>query len=243
MKVLGIDTSTKTLSVAICDDDKIICENFINSTMNHSCTLIPTIDNLLVFANLKISDIDLFVTTSGPGSFTGIRIGISTVKGFAWAMDKPCIAISSLEALAFNLIDTDCIACPVIDARGDRVYTSLFKIHSKKLTRLTDDNVILINELQKKLLNTEENIIFLGDGADLCYNIMKQRINSKTANSVNRLCRASSVCMVGKDKYKSRQISSAYDIVPQYINLSQAERERNEKIKSRGEKNDDNIRI
>lgn len=233
MKILGIDTSTKTLSVAICDDDKIICETFINSALNHSCTLMPVIDSLLTSASLKVSDIDLFVTTSGPGSFTGIRIGISTIKGLALAIDKPCIAISSLEALAFNLIDTDCIACPAIDARGDRVYMSLFKVRSKKLIRLTDDNVILINEIQKKLLNTEEKIIFLGDGADLCYNRIGQKINSKTANSVNRLCRASSVCMLGKDKYECGQTtSSAYDIVPQYINLSQAERERIEKIKS-----------
>jgi len=242
LKILGIDTSTKTLSVAICDDDKIICETFINSTLNHSCTLMPTIDDLLKYANLKICDIDLFATTSGPGSFTGIRIGISTVKGFALAMDKPCIAISSLEALAFNLIDTDCIACPAIDARGDRVYTSLFRLQSKKMTRLTDDNVIFISELEKKLLNTEENIIFLGDGADLCYNRIGKRINSKIASNVNRLCRASSVCMMGKVKYEVGQTSSAYDLAPQYINLSQAERERNEKIKSRGEKNGNSVR-
>lgn len=231
MKILGIDTSTKTLSVAICDDDKIICETFINSTLNHSCTLMPTIDKLLNSANLKISDIDLFAVTSGPGSFTGIRIGISTIKGFALATNKPCIAIPSLEALAFNLIDTDCIACPAIDARGDRVYTSLFKIHSKKITRLTDDNVILISKLEKNLLNTEENIIFLGDGADLCYNKIGQKINSKIANSINRLCRASSICILGKEKYKNGQVSSAYNLFPQYINLSQAERERNEKNK------------
>ena len=231
LKVLGIDTSTKSISVAICNDDEIIGEYFVNSTLAHSCTLLPMIDNLLKSTKISLDDIDAFAVTNGPGSFTGVRIGVSTVKGMALALDKPCVTVSTLEAIAYNLVDTDCIAFPTIDARGGRVYAALFEIRAGKIKRIMDDQVIFLSDIGEKLLNLKEKIILLGDGADLCYNKKGcVGVDVNVTSLSKRFCRASTVATIGRQSVILGKVFSAVEIVPKYIVPSQAERERMAKL-------------
>ena len=227
MKILGIDSSAKSASVAVIDNDKILSEFFINTGHTHSQTLMPMINDALKCANISVNDIDLFAVNKGPGSFTGIRIGIATVKGMADVCKKPCIGISTLEAMSYNLLCTDCIACCVMDARCKQVYCALFEIHDGNIDRLTEDSAISIQELQNILKKYEKNKIFVGDGAELCYNELSDKLSNVYIAPENiRYQRASGVCLVarGKDSFVE-----AEELVPEYLRLSQAERELNAK--------------
>ena len=154
MKILSGDSSSVTASVAITENGKILSEKFINNGLTHSQTLMPMVESAINDSGVSINDIDLFAITNGPGSFTGVRIGIASVKGMADALDKKCIAISTLEAIAQPLKNQDVIACAVMDARCNQVYTALFNNGN----RLCEDKAILIDELGDKLKQYDKKI-------------------------------------------------------------------------------------
>ena len=163
MNVIGIDTSTDICSVALISEKNSFTENI--SGKSHSTVLLPMIDRILSKSALKIDDIDLFSVTEGPGSFTGIRIGISTVKGLALTSEKKCIGISTLEAIASTVTDYDGYIIPTIDARRNNVYSALFNSCNGELTRLSDDELVNSDEIKAKYdLETKESYIILGDG-------------------------------------------------------------------------------
>lgn len=170
MKLLAVDSSAKSASVAVLDDGRLISECFVNTALTHSCTLMPMTDNVLAQANLTISDIDCLAVNQGPGSFTGIRIGVAAVKGLAFKNNLPCAGVSTLESMAYNFRDEDCVVCSAMDARCNQVYTALFEIKDGVVKRVTEDDALPVDELKTKLQTFDSKIYLCGDGAQLCYN-------------------------------------------------------------------------
>ena len=164
MIVLSIDSSSKVATVAILKDDVLLGEYILNDKREHSVILVPLIENLLKECNLTIDDIDGYVVSKGPGSFTGLRIGMATVKGMSFGNNKPYISISSLDALAYNLISFNGIICPIMDALRENVYTALYKNNNDNLEKIMDYTAMDIDKLVDLLKNKNEDVIFVGDG-------------------------------------------------------------------------------
>lgn len=227
MKILSVDSSSVTASVAITENGKILSEKFINNGLTHSQTLMPMVESTINDSGVSINDIDLFAITNGPGSFTGVRIGIASVKGMSDALNKKCVAVSTLEAIAEPLKNQDVIACAVMDARCNQVYTALFNNGN----RLCEDKAILIDELGEELKQYDKKIVFIGDGSVLCYEKISENIqNCEVADENIRYVHGSSVGFIAEEKIKNgdEPINSA-DLVPFYLRLPQAERELNNK--------------
>lgn len=231
MKILGIDTTAKSACVAVLSDGKIISSFYTNTGLTHSQTLLPMVDTVLKSANYNIGDIDYFAVNNGPGSFTGVRIGVSAVKGMAQFSNKPCVEVSTLESLAYNLIDCDCIAVSAMDARCNQVYTASFLCRRGEVTRLSDDEAVLIDEMEERLKEYDVPIIFVGDGAMLCYEYYKQKINCSLSCENSRYQDARSVVLAAERKIASGKTVSAEKLEPLYLRLPQAERELKKKEK------------
>lgn len=227
MKVLALDTSAKAAGCAVYKDGALLAESFLNAGLTHSQTIMPMLDSMLTRASLDISEIGLFAVSVGPGSFTGLRIGIAAVKGMAMAGNIPCSAVSTLEALAFNLTSFNGIIAPVMDARRAQVYTALFKTEGGALSRLSPDEAISIDELALKLEAGTEPVILVGDGAVLCYERLNERFGSRLLLAPENLRhqRAASVAAVAAEMPES-QYKTAEELEPVYLRLPQAERER-----------------
>lgn len=229
MKVLAVDTSCKVASVAILDDGVTRAFFTSNNKQTHSQTIMVMVENILKVADLTVQDIDLFACANGAGSFTGLRIGISAMKGLAFGVDKPSIGVSTLEGLAYNCIDsTDAIICPVMDARCGQVYNALFEvvydndINANSLVRLCEDRPLKIEELCTELTKFSKNIILVGDGANLCYNkIIDNFSNLFLANDMLILNSASSVAKIAYNQFIRNTETSV--LSPNYLRLSQAE--------------------
>ncbi len=225
MKILAIESSAKAASVAIADGGKILAEMFINTGLKHSVTIMPAIEELCKATGINVSDMDRIAISRGPGSFTGLRIGMAVAKGLAWASDIPCCAVSTLEAAAINVAHMEGIICAVMDARAGQVYNAIFSAKGGVLTRLCEDRAISIQDLLREL-SEKKDVIFVGDGADICYN------ESHGAFSIVpehlKYQRASGVALLAPDA----ETISAEALAPEYIRLPQAERERLERIKN-----------
>ncbi|MBR2869259.1 MAG: tRNA (adenosine(37)-N6)-threonylcarbamoyltransferase complex dimerization subunit type 1 TsaB [Clostridia bacterium] len=224
MKILSFDSSAKTASVAVTDGETILSECFVNAGLTHSRTLMPMVDNALKQADMKIEEIDAFSVNSGPGSFTGIRIGVSAVKGLALANGKPCAGISTLEAIAYNFIDEDAIICASMDARCNQVYAALFKVKDGVITRICDDYAVPISELADKIAEFgDERIILAGDGAELFYNAVKDRLNNIILSSeFRRYQRAYGTALAA---IRNNNFEDSSLLAPVYLRMPQAERE------------------
>lgn len=229
MKILSVDSSSVSASVAITENGVTLAENFINNGLTHSQTLMPMVEKTLNDANMSAKDIELFAITNGPGSFTGVRIGIASVKGMADALGKKCIAISTLEAIAEPLKNEDSIACAVMDARCNQVYTAIFQGGK----RLCEDKAVLIDDLGIELKNYNKKVVFIGDGSVLCYEKLKDVVTDiHLADENIRFIHASSIGRLAEEKVMNGEtpIESA-KLVPFYLRLPQAERELNNKFK------------
>lgn len=206
----------------------MLAEYTLNNKNTHSETLLPMIESLLSFFSMEIGDIDLFAVSSGPGSFTGVRIGTATVKGLAFASNKPCIGVSTLEAIAYNLRFHKGLVCPVMNARRSQVYTAIFRSDGEKLERLTDDLAISIAELDTMLAEYSEETVLAGDGYDICVagfekaelRPVPERLRHQSAFSVAEAALAA---------YKSGKYCSDAELGVEYLRPSQAERERAER--------------
>ncbi len=224
LKILAVDSSAKSASVAITEDDRLISESFVNVGLTHSETLMPMIESSLNNAKLTINDIDAFCVTTGPGSFTGIRIGVAAIKGLAQPQKKPCAGVSTLEAMVYNLADFNGIVCCAMDARCSQVYTAIFEVSHKSIKRLTEDIAIPVDELYGLLSKFVSDIILVGDGAQLCYDSFGQKLPScSLACGMLRFQRAYGAVLSAlsqDDMFKSPEI-----LAPIYIRPPQAERE------------------
>lgn len=232
MKILAVDSSAKVSSGAICDENKVIAQYSINTSLTHSQTLMPMITALLNNAEICLDDIDYFAVSNGPGSFTGLRIGIAAIKGMSFANDKPCIGVSTLEALAYNATFSDGIICAAMDARCNQVYTALFESKpGEKIKRLTEDMAIAIDNLSEMLGKYNKNIFFVGDGALLCYNNVKSINRKFLMPPVTLLQNAASVAFTAIEYIHSERCVKSEDLLAEYLRLPQAQRELKKKQK------------
>lgn len=231
MKILAIDSTAVTASVAVSDGEELLAEFTINNGNTHSETLLPMVEAALKLLGSDAGDIDIFACSAGPGSFTGVRIGAATVKGLAFDRNKPCIGVSTLEALAFNLVGSPGIICPVMNARRSQVYTALFRTDGEKLERLLDDCVISLSELGEKLKEfSAQPVRFCGDGYDIAFPVLRGE-NVLDTPVRYRFQSAFSVSQVAMRMFLGGVRTTDAELVPTYLRLSQAERERLEKNK------------
>ncbi len=236
MIILAIDSTAKTSTVALTDNEKLIGLSVLNTNNTHSTTLLPSVENMLNGAGMTVEDIELFVCSAGPGSFTGVRIGAATVKGLAFAGNKKCIGVSSLEALAMNITSGCGIVCAVMDARRNQLYNALFEINGGNLKRLTPDRVITKDELSDELSGYKGEIYIVGDGYSIAREALS-RLNCPETAETAKYQNAYSVVLLGLKSYgalseSEREGLTAAALSPTYLRASQAEREREEKLKS-----------
>lgn len=231
MRILGIECTATPVSCAVIEDGKLKGEFFLNLKTTHSQTLLPMVESVLKLSGLEIKDIDVIAATAGPGSFTGVRIGISAVKGLCFADKKPCVPVSVLESMAYNLIGQDCIVCACMDARCNQVYNALFEVKNGQITRLCDDRALMIDEvlddLKKLCQNAPETPIFaVGDGAELFVRSTDGKgVQVKLPPEHLKLQRASSVCFVAEKRALAGDTVDPDSLLPVYLRLPQAERE------------------
>lgn len=228
MKILALDSSAIVASIALCEDDRLLGEITLNNGNTHSETLLPSVEFLLKRFSLSPDGIDAFAVSKGPGSFTGVRIGAATVKGLAFGTEKPCIGVSTLEALAYNLAGFDGLICAVMNARRKQVYTALFRSENGSITRLSPDEAIAISLLDERLQAYGEPIRLVGDG----YDITEALLTHPIIPTPHRLRHQSaySVAQVALQHLGSDADFSDTALAPSYLRLSQAERERAERL-------------
>lgn len=221
--LLSMDSSAVTASVALTDGDEIIKSEFVNSGLTHSETLLPMITR--VMDGRKYSELDGIAITAGPGSFTGVRIGVATVKGLAFNDDIPCYSVSTLEAIAYNFVDKNAVVCAVMDARRMQFYNALFRVQNDKVERLCNDRAISIEDLRNELKQYDK-VIIAGDGAKLCFQNIELE-NCTLANEDRIYQNAVGVAKAAQNK----NAISPKALMPVYLRQSQAERELKLKLK------------
>ncbi len=224
--ILGIDSSAITAGCALYDGGKVIAEQFLNTKHTHSQTLLPMVEDMLKSAEVKLADVDTIAVTAGPGSFTGLRIGIASVKGMAMGAGKRCVSISTLEAIAYNFIGVDGIICCAMDARCGQVYNALFRSENGVITRLCEDRAVKSADLYEELKKLDGNIILAGDGAEILHKATEESF--RLAPLPLRYQRGLGVCLAAEGK----ETIDAAALMPSYLRLPQAERERLEREKN-----------
>ena len=233
MLILAFETSAKAAGVALHDGAKLLAESYQNTGLTHSQTLMVMAEDLLKQCGLAAKDVTHVAVAAGPGSFTGVRIGVSAAKGFAWGAELPCVGVSTLEAMAKNLGVHEGIVCAAMDARRSQVYNALFSAQQGVLHRLTEDRAIALGELKEELKKLDGPIYLVGDGSQLTYNTLKAEISNLILPPEHRLHqRGAGVALVALDKINSGEIGDAAALEPNYLRLSQAEREKLEKMKT-----------
>lgn len=227
MKILAIDTSTTHSSCSVMEDNNIVGDFSINQSMSHNEILLVMVDEVLKKLNIDIEDIDLFVAVTGPGSFTGIRIGVTVVKALAMALNKPIVAVNTLEALSFGVF-SDKKKIPLIDARGERVYYGVYEGLENK--NIVAPALLTIDELMDEFSDKGE-FVFVGD----CVNLYKERIlenkNFEVTPACLNSCISRNACVIGKQKFENGDISDCFNLSPEYVRLSQAQRDMENKGK------------
>lgn len=231
MMILALESSATACSVALCRDGELVAQSYQNSGLTHSRTLLPMVKDLLSNCGQSLKDVDVLAVAAGPGSFTGLRIGVSTVKGLAWPEDKPCAPCSTLESMAWPLahLEGKVIVC-AMDARRKQVYNALFLATGQGLERLCPDRAISLEELGEELKKYENSKIVVGDGAKLCYNTLtEQGLQMELAPENLRMQSAWGVARAAQELAARGELVAGCDLVPVYHRLSQAERERLER--------------
>lgn len=229
MRILGFESSAKSASVAVCEDGALVSQYFQNSGLTHSRTLLPMAEDLLKNLSMTLGDIDLIAVSQGPGSFTGVRIGVSAVKGLAWAADKPVCGVSTLQAMAWNGLAAaeGSLICCVMDARRGQFYNALFMMKDGIPVRLCEDRAIGAAKLVEDIENQKKSVYIVGDGALVCYNALENLMaGAVLAPEPLRYQSAWGVCRAALTQPRQ----SVHELLPVYLRLSQAERERQERI-------------
>ena len=234
MKILALDSSGIVASVAIVEDNTLLAEYTVNYKKTHFQTLLPMLDEVAKMTELYLSTIDAIAVAAGPGSFTGLRIGSATAKGLALALKKPLVAVPTVEALAYNLYDTNGLICPIMDARRNQVYTGIYRFENHKLVTLEDQMAVSITDLLDKLNERGEPVTFLGDGVPVFEKTIGENLkvpHTFAPAHVNKQ-RAAAVAALVEIYYREGKLQSAAEHTPEYLRVSQAERERAEKQKA-----------
>lgn len=227
MRILALETSAKSVSAAVCEGETVLAFSYCNTGLTHSRTLMPMVDGMLKNAGIPLSDISLIAVAAGPGSFTGLRIGVSAAKGLAWSLGLPCCAVSTLEAMARNVSHMNATVICAMDARRNQIYNAVFSASDRMLKRLTPDRAISLQEFILELKNDEKQKIVVGDGASICYTFLREHgVSCTIAPPELVMQNAVGVAFAAEEMEKHGCTVSAHDLRPNYLRLSQAERER-----------------
>ena len=233
MLILAFETTAKAGSVALLEDGKLLAESYQNTGLTHSQTLMVMAEDMVKSAGKTMADVTAVAVAEGPGSFTGVRIGVAAAKGLAWGAELPCYGVSTLESMALTLGAYQGYICPVMDARRSQVYNALFYVNSGSLERIREDRAIALSDLAEELKTLEGPIFLVGDGSNLTYNTLKEVIPSLVLPPEHRMHqRASGVALAAAQRVLAGDRGDAASMTPNYLRLSQAERERMEKQKS-----------
>ncbi len=228
MRILAVESSAKCCSAAVIEDGRLVSEFYTDAGLTHSQTLMQMVDGVLTSAGLSLSSIDALAVAKGPGSFTGIRIGIAVVKGLAQSLNIKCYGVSTLEAMAYSFIGEDCTVCAVMDARREQVYTALFNVKEDKVIRLSADSAITVVDLKEILsdISQKSKIVLVGDGSDIYYDTLVEG-NPYVVKALYpmRYQRAYGVAMAVLSSLSSNMSSSFETLQPVYLRAPQAERE------------------
>lgn len=225
MKILALESSAVSASVALTENEKLIAQAFQNRGLTHSRTLLPMVESLLSNCGVTLSEVDAFAAAHGPGSFTGVRIGVATVKGLALGTDKPCIGVSTLEAMAWGTRALGGRLCCVMDARAGQVYNALFSVSHDAPHRLCDDRAIKLTELGEEIKQTPYFLV--GDGADLCYNTLKESCSGlRLAPPELRYASGYGVAAAALPLLLAGNTCTPQELDAYYLRRPQAERER-----------------
>lgn len=230
MVTLSFESSAKAASVALVKDGCMLAQYTQCSALTHSRTLLPMAEDLLKNTDMTLNDVDRIACAHGPGSFTGIRIGVATVKGLSWALDKPCVGVSTLEAMAWHGVSAGGYVCCVMDARRSQVYNAIFEIRDGRPVRLTDDRAVSLEELKADVEKLGQEVLLVGDGTKITADFfLKNGVPFRTApeNLVMQSAWGVAMAAEGKEAGKSETL------LPVYLRLSQAERERQERLFSK----------
>jgi len=231
MKLLALDSSGLVASVAIVSEDAMLAEYTVNYKKTHSQTLLPMLDEIVKMVEMDLSEIDGIAVAAGPGSFTGLRIGSATAKGLGLALNKPIIAVPTLDGLAYNLYGTNKLICPMMDARRNQVYTGLYEFEGNEFHVILQQAALGIEDILEKVNDLGREVIFLGDGVPVYQEIIKERtsVDCEFAPVHMNRQRAGAIGVLGMTYCQNNQLQSASEHEPVYLRLSQAERERAEK--------------
>ncbi len=230
MLILSFETSAKAASVALLENGKLLGESYQNTGLTHSQTLMVMAQQLLQDCGKTVSDLQAVAVAEGPGSFTGVRIGVAAAKGLAWGAELPCYGVSTLEAMALSLGAWQGYVCPVMDARRSQVYNALFSVNCGKLERLGEDRAIALEDLSRELAELAQPIFLVGDGSGLTYKTLSDTLPNLVLPPEHRMHqRASGVALAAQQKIAAGLPGNGAALSPNYLRLSQAERERLEK--------------
>ena len=229
MLLLAFETSAKAASVALFEGDKLLGESYQNTGLTHSQTLMVMAQDLLKTAGKTAQDVTAVAVAEGPGSFTGVRIGVAAAKGLAWGSNIPCCGVSTLEAMATGLGIWEGYVCPVMDARRNQVYNALFYVNHGVVERRTEDRAISLAELGEELKKLDGPIFLVGDGSDLCYRTLNDIPNWVLPPEYKMHQRATGVGLVALRRLAAGEVCDGATLTPNYLRLSQAERERAER--------------
>lgn len=227
MRIFAVDTSSGVASAAIVEDNKLICECVLNNKLTHSQTLMPMIDEVFRKSDLTPADIDVFAVSNGPGSFTGLRIGVTTIKGLAHAVNKPVIGVNTLEALSYNLPFCPYIIAPIMDARREQVYNAFYKWDEGQLKEITAPRAIGLEACMKELIEKDEKVVFLGDGVTVFRDKIKKVLGKKAVFAPQLACTQRAACVA--EAAKNKKSINYSELAPIYLRKSQAEREAEER--------------
>lgn len=233
MRILAIDSSSMVATVAITTDGILNAEYTINHKKTHSQTLLPMIAEIVKMIEIDMDSIDAVAITGGPGSYTGLRIGSATAKGIGLALNKPIINVPTMDALAYNLYSSQYVICPIMDARRGQVYTGIYKFEETEMKTIKPQCIMMIDELIKELDTIKESVMFLGDGVDVHNQLIDDIMDTKhyyAPASMNRH-KASTLGTIAEIYYKNGKTETAKEHKPEYLRLSQAERELKAKMK------------
>ena len=232
MLILAFETSAKAASVALMDGTKLLGESYQNTGLTHSQTLMVMAEDMLTQCGKSAADIQAVAVAEGPGSFTGVRIGVAAAKGFAWGKEIPCYGVSTLEAMAESLGIYEGYICPAMDARRSQVYNALFRVEKGIISRVAEDRAIALADLKEELLTLDGPIFLVGDGSTLTYNTLKDSVENLILPPEHRMHqRAVGVGLVAARMAAEGLAPSGGELTPNYLRLSQAEREKLEKQK------------
>ena len=227
MLILAFETSAKAGSVALLEDGKLLGESYQNTGLTHSQTVMPMAESLIKSCGYTPQDIGAVAVAAGPGSFTGVRIGVAAAKGFAWGAELPCYGVSTLESMALQLGAWEGTVVCAMDARRNQVYNALFRAEEGNLSRICQDRAVSLAELAEEIKNLPKPLFLVGDGSELCYNTLKDRVSGLVLPPEHRIHqRAAGVGLAAWQKIQTGDPGDGAALAPNYLRLSQAERER-----------------